>query len=530
MRLSHVTPKGTRLRTRLTRLTRLFKRKPVVLFELVHHRHSDTVRRTLAHLFKTRYSARLRAYTSLELSSHHRVAITANIRYAIRGFRRNTTETRFAVQGIRFLVSPYRSPLKEFHSKIGFPETLTELEDFKIKGILIGDLIYDHYCKHHRVGSPDIWSENFRNYFIESVEIFDFWDRYFEQNNVLAIFGSAVYRQGIVARIAIHRGIKVLHGSDLILESLSEKNFYSGRLWRFYPELFQCLDKPERDRGIAAAATQIAELIEGKARSLPYPGYEIENFFGSSGAVEIPLEEGPRRIVILTHDVFDSTHEWGKNFHPDYLQWFRYVCELSKSMDGEWFVKNHPVEPPEATMLVEEILQDFPNIIQLPPNTSPQDMRGMGITIGLTVRGTVAAEYPLLGFTVINCSQNTPHRRYGFSLHPASLEDFESMLLSNSISEHFEDSEIFEYRFMRWGFPTQSYLNQSVELVHDSQSYMEMKEGAKTKEVSGTANPIEDKLYEFIESDALYLVDRFTVFENHDKSPLIVRERRPVRG
>lgn len=490
----------------------MLDRRPLVLVELVHHGHKDRLRPAVAELYRTRYSARLRAYQSVDLPQSSKARFNARLCFLLRRFRAGSTEAKYARDGISILLVPARGRRLNKRGEKSFPSSLAELEDFSIEGILIGDLIYDLYCKHHRLASPDIESQNFRNYFLESVAIFDYWMRYFDRRNVIAVLGSAVYRQGIVARIAIHRGVKVLTGDDTILESLSRENFYSTRIWRFYPELFRALGPSERAKGTADAASQFEKLLSGRSSKLPYPGYEVGNSFQSE-KLSIPrVALGSRGIVILTHDVFDSTHVWGKNFHTDYFQWLKAVCELSREVEAEWFVKNHPVEPPEATSIVSRLLESYPHITLLPPSTNPHEMKRAGIDIGLTVNGTVAAEYPKLGISIINCSDNTPHRRYSFSSHPASIVEYESLLRGLPPPQPVNLTEVLEYRFMRWSFPRYSFLSSPENNQSHPSRVPSRKKWSRLEE-----QEIE-VLDQFVQSNAVCLVERFMVFHESDGS------------
>lgn len=333
-----------------------------------------------------------------------------------------------------------------------FPRSLQELEDYSIDGIRIGDLIYDQYCKAHRKPSPDLGSADFDAFFRESVSLFEAWRRLFDKFQVTAVVGSSVYRNGFPMRIAISRGILTLSGGGNQLERLHENHLFPDTLWKWYPEVFRALPGGRRQSGTEEARSERLALLNGHTELLPYPDYSSPSPFASSIGLNGDVSPGQQGIVILTHDVFDSTHVWGKNFHPDFFQWFKWVCELSHHIDAQWFVKNHPVEDPEATAFVINHLKQFPWITVLPPETNPRSMYSAGIRIALTVNGTIASEYPAFGFTVFNCSDLSPHRRYDFSLHPKSPDDLEQKLRSGLVLQQVNESELDEYYFMRWKF------------------------------------------------------------------------------
>ena len=102
----------------------------------------------------------------------------------------------------------------------------------------------------------------------------------------------------------------------------------------------------------------------------------------------------------------------------------------------------------------------------------------LGITHALTVYGSIAHEYPMLGIPVINASRNNPHSAYTFSFTPNSREDYEQILLNiDKFSYEIDKQEIYEYYFMKHIFQGKSWL------ISDYERYM-LETGFPQRQVS----------------------------------------------
>ena len=66
----------------------------------------------------------------------------------------------------------------------------------------------------------------------------------------------------------------------------------------------------------------------------------------------------------------------------------------------------HPDPLPGTEVIIREILEEFPRITFIPPETSHHQLVKEGIDFVLTAYGTVGHEYPALGVQVINAGYN----------------------------------------------------------------------------------------------------------------------------
>ena len=48
------------------------------------------------------------------------------------------------------------------------------------------------------------------------------------------------------------------------------------------------------------------------------------------------------KILITTHDFFDSVHAFGDLIFPDFYEWILFMAKKSKNSKYEWYIKTHP--------------------------------------------------------------------------------------------------------------------------------------------------------------------------------------------
>jgi hypothetical protein len=484
------------------------RRKPVVLVELVGNKYFHRMQATIAEIHRQRYEARVIGYRGVSPLTSMVTLVLSRARYLLRALFGLFPEGQRWASGIRwvhFIFLDYEETRGA--RKVALPTTLSELENFVIDGVLVGDLIYDHYCKSHQKVSPDLTSTEFSIFFRESVAMFSHWQNYFDRNEVVAAIGNPVYRQGFVARIAIQREIPFFFGGENQVERLSIGHMYGDTMWEWYPEIFRSLTSTEQVKGLEEARETRRKLLHGELERLPYHEYLNPNHFRNS-PFRVKLTDPNRPgIVILTHDVFDSTHEWGNHFQTDYYQWLVAICKLSTTIEANWFIKNHPVEPAAATEQVKALLEDFPHIVLIPPSINPAQLFSSGVRFGLTVNGTPASEYPTFGMTIFNASKRTPHSRYNFSVHPNSMNHLESLLRNLVEHTQIDEGDLNEYFFMRWIFGHQPIFDAQLE----PDTHFPSPRTRSSKNEIGVSSADFLKVSDFIESSADWLVRGYKI-------------------
>ena len=330
-----------------------------------------------------------------------------------------------------------------------------ELERLVVREVLVGDIIYDAYCTHHGVPTPDFGSSKLRSFLAEAIQIVYFWDRFFRKNSVSAIVGETVYLQGIPLRLAQKYGVPVFVANQKGLERIDCLNPWEDSLYRHYPELAKALPPKEVADGIEEANRSLKRLLGGEEID------RLNLYSGPSAFAQLQTipewpDDGRDSVLIVPHDFFDSSHVKGPHLYPDFYLWLWRLGELSRSVNLNWWLKPHPRESDRTMRIYDEFLSQFPHIRSLPGKINPRDFKTLRVRAAMTVRGTIAGEYPLIGVPVVNASTSNMHSRYRFSITPPTVEEYEELVLtldqiqhrpeSEGLSEFFYLRHIFEYR------------------------------------------------------------------------------------
>ena len=193
-------------------------------------------------------------------------------------------------------------------------------------------------------------------------------------------------------------------------------------------------------------------------------------------------DDGKLRILVATHDFYDSPHSYGDNFYPDFYIWLNKLGEISTKTDYNWYLKTHRDSVADDSAVFSELMQKYPKFIELDSETSHHEIIEAGIDYALTVYGTIAMEYPALGVPVINASFNNPHSSYSFSITPKDRSDYEQLIMNLESHKHqIEKSQILEYYFMA------HLLNPKSWVYHDYDLYL--------ADIGGYRNSVSNKVY-----------------------------------
>ena len=317
-------------------------------------------------------------------------------------------------------------------------KNLKSLENYKIKKIHIGDLLYDTYLKNQYSMIPtiDLQSTHFQKFAYDFILLFEIWFEYIKKNRVKAIIGShSVYVMGMVLKIAQKRKIATYVLTHEELWKLNSSHPVQDYFTKHLRQKFRNLSKKKQLFIKNTAKKKIALRLKG-SYSAEYAWITKSPFVGTGH--KIPLKKNKRNIfVIATHDFVDAPHARGKSLFPDFYQWFTYLCELSTKTNDIWLIKNHPDFEDEYAKYMKyerdvthNVCLKYKNITILNKKTSLIDLSKMNVDAVFSVNGTIGFDLPLLNIPVINASLNNPHINYKFNYHPKNIKELKNLVLN----------------------------------------------------------------------------------------------------
>ena len=296
----------------------------------------------------------------------------------------------------------------------------------RVSGILIGDLFYDFHLAKRKLGTVNLFSKDFEQDLEEFIALTNFWIEYFSSHKVKFVVTShSVYTQGLTGRVGISFGARVFVVNHERLYQLSSRNLLSDCESKFYsPDVVsQFGHLVDLKRG----TLQLEKVVNGKPEPSSHHGL-VSGFMGNE---EVTIGENERiNILIAAHCFSDSPNALGPQLFPDFLEWLEFLGQISREIEANWYIKEHPAFNTRDFEIFREFLSRHPQLKPIPRTVSNQLLFKQRLDLVLTVHGTIAVEAAWNGIKVINASVNSPHANYDFSLTPTTIDEYRQLLQS----------------------------------------------------------------------------------------------------
>lgn len=307
-----------------------------------------------------------------------------------------------------------------------------EFETLSVRGIVIGDLIYDTYLRQRSLPTVDLNDRTLQTFTNISVRDFLFWCDKIKPDVVSAVVSSHnVYNLAFPLRLAVNRGIPAFEVIGHAIHRLSTGRPNASSQVEDYPQIFAELSPTDRKDLLLKAKSLLERRFSGDVASKADITRESARGFGASNGPRALSSSEALKVMIATHLFTDAPHVAGRALFPDFFEWLEFLCKLSLDTPYEWYVKVHPdAEALKETGVISGFLSRYPQLRLLPHDVTHHQLVDEGLDVCLTVRGTIGFEYPLLGIPVVNASINNPHRAYSFSKNPESVEELRLIVLN----------------------------------------------------------------------------------------------------
>ena len=333
---------------------------------------------------------------------------------------------------------------------------------------------------------------------------------------------------GIVSRVAYCNEVVVMLANplDVTFTTRSFQNYEKFKNYRKYASSVLPIDY---ENGIALSKNELDSRLNGELDK--NMTYQRESAFSNKVKRQLGWNDSAK-ILIATHDFFDSPHGYGPMKYCDFMEWMETIAQYvdNCSHEIEWYLKCHPDASPEQLEIIASFGVRHPKFKVIDSKTSWQQLRDEGLGLVITCYGSVAHELPLLNIEVVNCSFN-PHVAYDFSISLDSKIDLINYLdnftrsLGLGASSIIDRNQIYEFYFIH------NYLTQIDDLF--LKSYREFaqefsvnwnSEGA-VAEIENQAKLIEEKAARIISELRLKSYVRFFETKLNDYNFELLHEK-----
>lgn len=334
-----------------------------------------------------------------------------------------------------------------------------KLVSYKYKNLKIGDLIYDTYLRTTVTPTVDLQNKYLLKLFINAHIYLDEIENFFNQNKVkVVIVSHHVYIQyGLLARYALKKNIPTIQIHYL---KFGQQNFNLVQLDKFclkdypyysYRKVFSKLEKNKKNNFLNTGKKLIKNRVSGIKDYTSI--YMSKSTFALSKIKLNKIDKKQKKIVIFSHNFYDSPHRHRFMTFPDFYEYLMYFAKLSKRFNKyQWIIKPHPNDTASSDHIFKEISDKFPNIKILNNQTSNVEILKLKPSLIITNHSTAGHEFAYLKIPVLNTGDNI-HINYKFNLHAKSEKEIFNIIKNLDFYTkkiNFNKTLIYEFMYMHF--------------------------------------------------------------------------------
>ncbi len=346
-----------------------------------------------------------------------------------------------------------RLVLEKFKGVKNKLKTKSDVYEISLENVNVGDLIYDGFLRKFDLPTIDINSKLFENYLKDFIDLFYFWDDFFNKNKISSVIVShTVYEFGIVLRLAISRKIKAYSAGSFFIFSHDKKNQNIFDM-QYFADEFKKLDNQARLNSIKEGKKYIdrkfsgEKTIENKVTALPAESPLMTKNFNK----RVLGFNQKKKILIAAHHFSDAPNAFGKNIFNDFYDWIDFLGKKTINSNNDWYIKFHPLEFDSNKVTIDFFLKKYPKLKLIDKNITHSQLINEGIDLILTVYGTIGLEYAYFKKPVINAGKINPHCSYEFNYHAENINDYDYAIDNfEKINLNYDKNFLYEYFYMRY--------------------------------------------------------------------------------
>lgn len=363
-----------------------------------------------------------------------------------------------------------------------------KLEELEIDGVTCGDLVIDSYLR--LKPSPKF---NVNSFFVWRL----LWQALRDVGRAKAYFKStppALYltayatyiEHGIAARVAVSESIPVYSFGNLVQFGLrlTDRHYRHTPDCSKYRESFAELSSQAQKDCLAEAERLLEFRLSG---GLDQATSYMKN--SAYAKTQLCSEEKSAdlkgAVIVFLHDFYDSPHVWDSFIFTDFWDWIVATIETLESENIKYFVKPHPNQVALSDRAIVTLREKYPTMRWLNISTDNRVLAEAGISLGVTVYGTVAHELAYLGVPTLGAASH-PHHAFNFCYAARTRNEYISYLKEKNpeiLSREQMKEEAMEFFVMH----NRLYDPQQREVASAFVKYWKLAAEAKTESESAEA-------------------------------------------
>ena len=314
-----------------------------------------------------------------------------------------------------------------------------------IRGICVGDLIYDAYLRSTGNVTIDSVNQQLVGYVTRSFAYYRFYSSIFKKNNIIATaVGHTVYdRFGILSRVSVARGTPVFakKPNPLVIRRYKNITEFPGNESSFDREEFQFVWQNKRKEAIKVGRKIMRKKMSSDGKTTSGGDFSRDYTQGYSGhkrilskeqfCEAIRIDPGKPIVILFSHVFPEATHNYARRLFEDYYQWLVQTLDyVVHKKDVNWIVKPHPDDKFYGSKLSAEDVYtryaDYNHIALSPPDINNLSFFEFTQAI-VTVCGNAGLEFSWHGIPAILAGESN-YSDHGFTHDAKTLAEYYRLL------------------------------------------------------------------------------------------------------
>lgn len=312
------------------------------------------------------------------------------------------------------------------------------IKNFKVKNILIGDLIYDTYIKFsYKYTNPQI-DFNFLKFLFVGVFRTLLINKYLLDKNISRILSGTQnysFNSGIALRIGVYKKIKnfYLHGTSTFkieLKNHTLDEIYHGSYNVSYGNCAKNFKK------FNPSQKQINNFLNQRKKLSGINYYTGRDFYMANSKTKKfeflrKLKKTNKKIILFAcHALSDAAHGGGINYCFDnYFQQLDQTLKIVNkyNKDNIWLIRPHPSSKnSEEEKIIKKLLRNYStnkNILFCSSEISIKDLYSLCDTV-VTGKGTVGLEFICEGKNCILAGESPYSKKLNLKINNKSKQSY----------------------------------------------------------------------------------------------------------
>ena len=357
------------------------------------------------------------------------------------------------------IVNFYKEPNQNFSKKVSYLfskiKNSNDVNKISYKGINIGKLIFQSYCREIPLETVDVNDQRLKNYILEAIVLLESLTYFFKKHNIKKIFisHSIFIKYGLVCRI----GYKLRKSKIFILHTTGPQGYFRQiaflkisppsflqieRYWNFKKE-FKLLKNKKKliqlgkmDLNNRIYKNKISKILMIGDKN-PYNKKKI-----------LRIKSNKPKIIIIASCFFDAVNFYKHSLYTDSYIFVNEILKLAKNTNFEWYIKPHPDGQVPNSETLKKIKKKFSFLNILDSSVSNLTFKKNNFKAMFTFNGSAVHEFISMGIPSFATSDNK-QAAYNFGRCVKSKAILKKIVMrADKIKNNFKMSEIYEFNYM----------------------------------------------------------------------------------